>query len=284
MMTVTQPSVARRMVDTGRYRRRAKSAFHSRGAALAMQILVVAAFLVVWDLFARTSAATRANMPGPVDAFTALGELTLTADYWSAVASTLGAWSMALLLALVVGVPIGLFIGRNRFAFDSSKWTIDFLRTIPAIAFVPLFLLVLGRSQVMVVLIAMIPAVWPLLIQSIAAGQQADPILHRVARSYRLTLLDRARYVLAPEALAFIWPGIRLATLSALLAVVFTELLGGSEGIGVELMDAQIYNRSTALYAWVLTACFLGLLINGGLALVQKKLLGWHPSMRGKDS
>lgn len=253
------------------------------GVVIASQIAVLAGFIVVWAVFAQTDIAQRADMPGPVATLLALVELATTSDYWLALVTTMESWAMALLLALAIGIPIGLFIGRNSFAFDSSKGTIDFLRTIPAVAFVPLFLLILGQSQLMVILVAMIPAVWPLTVQSIAAGQQADPILHRVARSYRLTVRDRITYVLAPEALAFIWPGIRLATTTSLLAVVFAELLGGREGVGVELTDAQIYNHSEELYAWVLTACFLGLLINGGLAVAQKYLLGWHPAFRGKE-
>lgn len=251
---------------------------------LASQVLVVLGFLVVWELFATTGVATRADMPGPIEAFSTMFELALTGQYWAAIGVTLGSWAMALTLALVVGIPTGLFIGRHAFAYVSSKGTIDFLRTIPAVALVPLFLLVLGQSQTMVVLVAMIPALWPLLIQSITAGHQADPLLHRVSRSYRLTLQDRILYVLAPEALAFIWPGIRLATTTSLLAAVFAELLGGRDGIGVELMDAQIYNQSAQLYAWVLTACFLGLVVNGLLALIQKNVLGWHPAFRGKDA
>lgn len=251
---------------------------------LLSQILVILGFLLVWHLFAQTDTATRADMPGPIETFTALGGFVISADFWSAVSTTLMSWSMALVLALLVGIPLGLYIGRNTFAYESSHGTIDFLRTIPAVAFVPLFLLVLGQSQLMVVLVAMIPAVWPLLIQSIAAGQQADPLLHRVSRSYRLTMQDRIMYVLAPEALAFVWPGIRLATTTSLLAVIFTELLGGKDGIGVELMDTQIYNQTDELYAWVLTACALGLAINGVLAVIQKYTLGWHPAFRGKDS
>lgn len=251
---------------------------------LVSQVLVVLGFLIVWQLFSQTDTAMRADMPGPVTTFVALGELVVSADFWTAVSTTLSSWTMALVLALVVGIPTGLFIGRSTFAYDSTHGTIDFLRTIPAVAFVPLFLLVLGQSQLMVVLVAMIPAVWPLMIQSIAAGQQADPLLHRVSRSYRLTMQDRIMYVLAPEALAFVWPGIRLATTTSLLAVIFTELLGGKDGIGVELMDTQIYNQTDQLYAWVLTACALGLLINGGLAVIQKYVLGWHPAFRGKDS
>lgn len=279
-MTTTSPVATPGVV----VEKRRKNGSGSRALGVVSQALVVLGFLVVWGLFAQTPTADRADMPGPLAAFAELFERAATAEYWEAVVSTIGSWSMALLIALVVGVPLGLIIGRSRMAFDSSKWTIDFLRTIPSVAFVPLALLMLGRSQLMVIIVAAIPAVWPLIIQSIYAGQQADPILHRVARTYHLTWRDRVLYVLAPDALAFIWPGVRLATTAALLVTIFAELLGGTVGIGSAIMEAQIYNRPAALYAWVLTACFLGLILNGLLALVQKKLLAWHPSMRGKDS
>jgi ABC-type nitrate/sulfonate/bicarbonate transport system permease component len=244
----------------------------------------VLGFLALWEVFSRTPVADRADMPGPLAVGERLAEFVVTADYWEVLGATISSWSMALLAAVLVGIPVGLAIGRNTRAFDSTKWTIDFLRTIPSVAFVPLALLLLGRSQSMVVIVALIPALWPLIIQSIYAGQQADPVLHRVALSFRLTFRDRLRYVLAPDALAFIWPGIRLATTAALLVTVFAELLGGAKGMGSEIMEAQIYNRPENLYAWVVTACFLGLLINGGLAFLQRKLLWWHPSLRGRTN
>src|SRR5699024_9739621 len=144
---------------------------------LLSQILVVLAFLLAWPLFAQTDSAMRADMLAPMTTISALVELLVTLDFWAAVGTSM----LSCGLALVVGIPIGLFIGRSRFAYESTHGTVDFLRTIPAVAFVPLFLLVLGQSQLMVVLVAMIPAVWPLMIQSIAAGQQADPLLHRVS-------------------------------------------------------------------------------------------------------
>lgn len=246
------------------------------------QLIVILGFLAIWQVFSQTAYAQRADMPSPVQVFAELGEMLVTSDYWVTVGTTMGSWFTAMGLSLLVGVPVGLAIGRSKFAFDSSKWTIDFLRTIPSVALVPLALLLLGRSQMMVIVVAAIPAIWPLIIQSIYAGQQADPTLARVARSLRLTKMDRLRYVLAPDALAFIWPGIRLATTASLLVTIFAELLGGGEGLGKEIIDSQIYNRATDLYAWVVTACVLGLVINAVLSIFQRRLLWWHPSMRGK--
>lgn len=284
MTAVSQSSKIREVVPPPTVQRKSVKLTDTGWFMFVLQLGIVLAFLIIWEVFSTTGLATRADMPGPIETFGTLAGLVITGSYWSAIFSTLGSWGMALLVAIVVGVPLGLFLGRNTFAFESSKGTIDFLRTIPAIALVPLALLVLGQSKSMVVLVATIPAVWPLLVQSIAAGQQSDPILHRVARSYRLTTRDRILYVLAPEAMAFIWPGLRLATTTSLLAAVFAELLGGRNGIGVELIDAQIYNQSAALYAWVLTACFLGLAINAVLTAIQKRLLSWHPALRRRDS
>lgn len=268
-VVVRKPEARPRASGTGRWRIRL------------LQAAAVVGFLVLWQLFSLTPTAAKADMPGALESFGRLGELVLTGDYWAALGSTTGSWAVALAASVVIGVPVGLIIGRSRRVLDSTKWSIDFLRTIPSVAFIPLALLLMGRTQAMVIVVAVIPAVWPLVIQSIYAGQQADPVLARVSRSFRLTVADRIRYVLAPDVLAFVWPGLRLATTAALLVTVSAELIGGSMGIGSEIMNAQIYNRSATLYAWVLTACFLGLLINAVLGVLQRKLLWWHPSMRG---
>ncbi|MFD1211506.1 ABC transporter permease [Arthrobacter sp. GCM10027362] len=267
----------------GTRHRRAAGTPGGRWQMRLLQVAAVVGFFALWELFALTPTAAKADMPGALESIGRLGELVLTGKYWAALASTTGSWAVALAASIVIGVPAGLAIGRSRRILDSTKWSIDFLRTIPSVAFIPLALLLMGRTQAMVIVVAVIPAVWPLVIQAIYAGQQADPVLGRVARSFRLTVADRIRYVLAPDVLAFVWPGLRLATTAALLVTVSAELIGGSKGIGSEIMNAQIYNRSATLYAWVLTACFLGLLINAVLAVLQRKLLWWHPSMRGKQ-
>lgn len=256
----------------------------SRSAQLASQVVVVIGFLIVWELFSLTPFAIKAEMPGPVATIGQLLQLIVTESFWSTLGTTAGSWAAALCIALVVGIPVGLAIGRSRRAFESTKWTIDFVRTIPSVAIVPLALLVLGASQRMVIVVGAIPALWPLVVQAISAGQQADPHLHRVARSFRLRATDRLVYVLAPDVLAFIWPGIRLATTSALLVVVFAELLGGgTNGIGSQINNAQLYDAPTTMYAWVLTSCLLGLAINSILAAIQRRVLWWHPSMRGRE-
>lgn len=251
---------------------------------LVIQLFTVAAFVGLWQLFTFTPLAQNASMPSPGVTVSRLFEMVATADFWGVLGITVLGWLLALGLSIVVGIPLGLAIGRSQRAQDSTHFFIDFVRTIPALALVPLLLLMAGPTLGMVIMTAFLTAVWPVLIQSIYAGRLADPLLAQMARSFRLTLADRIRYVLAPDALAFIWPGIRLAVTASLLSTVASQLIGSAPGIGSAILQAQLSERTDSLFAWVLTACFVGLLTNGLLNAAQRKVLWWHPSMRERNS
>lgn len=244
------------------------------------QVAAVLLFFLAWYLFSLTDLAERAMMPGPVETVVRFVEFLPTGEFWLTLGQTMTSWGISLVLCLVIGIPLGLIIGRNRFVDDSTRITVDFLRTIPSLALLPLALLLLGASTGMVVLISFLAGVWPLLIQAIYAGRQVDPTLIQVSRSFRLKPIERIRFVLAPDVLAFTWPGIRLAVTATLLVTVGAELIGGAPGIGSSIQDALNVNNQTSMFAWVLTAAIYGLIINGLLVLVQRWLLWWHPSMR----
>src|SRR5690625_1990069 len=250
------------------------------GKSLLTQLAVVLAALVIWQLFSYTDTAQKAALPSPIESFMRLFELVVTGPYWIALGSTMFSWLLAFLLSLGIGIPVGMALGRSRRGADSSKFVIDFLRTIPSLAIIPLALLLFGPTYTMVILVAWFTAVWPILLQAMYAAEHADPVLARVAKSFRLTFRDRVQYVLAPEFLAFFWPGIRMAVTASLLVVVGAELIGGAPGLGRAFQDALLVNQQPSMFAYVLTAAFIGLGINAVLTLLQRKLLWWHPSMR----
>jgi len=97
-----------------------------------------------------------------------------------------------LTLSVILAVPIGLALGANDVIYRSSRFTIDFFRTIPPVALVPLLLLVFGATGQMVVTLIVIAAVWPLLLQSMYGVHQVDSVARDVARSYRLRWSDRS--------------------------------------------------------------------------------------------
>lgn len=246
----------------------------------AIQVGVVVLFLAGWEWFSRTQAAETAMFPGFLETIARLAEMIFTGVYWASLGSTLYSWTMSMIISIGVGVPVGLIIGRSRAADRSTSLLIDFLRTIPSIALIPLALLIVGVSNAMVILIAVLAAIWPILIQSVYAARSIDPMLAQVSRAFRLRWSDRIRFVLAPDAAAFIWPGLRLAVTAALLVGVGAELIGSAPGIGAQMQVALSQNQQDTMLAYVVTAATLGLALNMGLSLLQEKMLWWHPSMR----
>lgn len=247
----------------------------------ALRVLAIAVILVLWHLFALTAMGRSGDVPTPLAAVTKLVQLMSTGAYWGAVGSTLTSWTLGLGLSLIVGVPLGLIIGTNRRVEMSARLLVDFLRTIPAIAFLPLVLLLFGVDRMTPVLLIFYAAVWPLLIQSTYAASQIDPALKQVRRSFHLTWWQYVVYEFVPSALPFITTGLRVAATICLLTAMSVELLSGAPGVGAKLQESMVISQSEALYAYVLTAGILGILVNVLLLWLQRALIWWHPSVRG---
>ena len=222
------------------------------------------------------------TLPPPTEVFARLGALALTPDFWSAVGITVGTFIVALAICIIVGVPLGLAIGANTVATQSTRLLFDFLRTIPPIAILPLVLLVLGAEFEMVLVLAVGGAIWPILIQSIYAARQGEALLAEMAASYRVPRAWFVRHIFVPGALPFIMTGLRLGTTICLLLTISGELLGSAPGVGFEIANAQAFYDNTRMYAYVIVSAVLGLIVNGGFWALQRRLLRWHPSVRGE--
>jgi ABC-type nitrate/sulfonate/bicarbonate transport system permease component len=225
--------------------------------------------------------APKGAIPTPSSAFASLAALLGHAEFWNAVGDTATTWSVSLGICMAVGIPAGLAIGLSRFATNSTRLVVDFLRTIPPVALIPLYLLVYGPTRDMVIVLVVSGAVWPLVVQSVYAAGQTEPQLKDVARSFGFTRWIRLRHVFLPSVLPFAMTGIRVAATISLLLTVTGEMLGGAPGIGTQIQNALNGEDQPQMYAYVLTAAALGLIVNGTVHLVQQRVLRWHPSVRG---
>jgi ABC-type nitrate/sulfonate/bicarbonate transport system permease component len=246
------------------------------------QVLTVAILLAVWEAFSYSALAAAAEVPGALETLQRLAALTVEAVFWSDVANTVVSWGLGLALSLVVAVPLGLWIGSFRRATDSTRFLIDFMRTIPPVAVIPLALLILGPTREMEVLLVVLGAGWPLVVQAIYAVRQMDPVLEQVACSYRLSAWHRARYLYGPSALPIVWTGVRIASVISLLVCVAAEMIGGAPGLGQALNRSLLANQNASVFAYVVVAGALGVVINAFLIAVGSRILQWHPSIRGR--
>lgn len=251
---------------------------HVPRSALVARIVFLILFLLLWE------AAGRSNAPAlgaiaPVSAvLTSWAGYATAGTFWSAIGSTLLQWAVGLLLAVVVAVPAGLLIGSSRLGTDYTRSTIDILRTIPPVMLLPLFVLVWGSGLQMVALLALYAAVWPLLTQTIAGVAAIESLTLDTARVFHISAWRRFAYIKLPAVAPFMFSGLRVSAVISLFIAVVCELIAGSPGLGGLLTDAQLAGDHAGIFALIITAGLLGVLINAVVAVAEMRILVWHES------
>jgi ABC-type nitrate/sulfonate/bicarbonate transport system permease component len=245
---------------------------------LIAQIGVIALAGGAWAYVSSTT--SDGSVPSPARTFDTLGDLLTTKELWGAVGQTASTWLVGIVTCSVVGIPIGLLIGSSRLATQSTRLTIDFVRNIPPVALVPLGLLLWGPTRSMVLLLVVSGTIWPIVIQSIYASRQTEPQLRDVARVFHLGRGWWLSHVFLPGVTPFVMTGLRVAATICLLLTITGELFGGAPGVGTQIQHALVGNDYPQMYAYVVVASLLGLVVNSLIWVGQRRLLRWHPSFR----
>jgi NitT/TauT family transport system permease protein len=231
----------------------------------------VLAFLVLWEAVSRSGLVDSRSAPPPSAVFVTLvrilGERMFAAD----VLCTALSWLIAVVLATVAGVVVGLALGSLRRLRAAGLILVGFLLPLPGVALIPLAISLIGTGAQAKVTLAVFASVWPVLHCTLRALGELDPTFTEVARSYRVTRWRTVLWVTIPAILASVLTGVRCATSIALLTLISTEFLTGGSGLGQFLLRAD---RLAEVLAGVAVAGLLGLLANLLITAAQRRLRG----------
>lgn len=245
-------------------------------------ILGFASFLVLLELVPRTGLVSAKYLPPTSTIAGALGGEMATGDFWVAVGETVGAWFAGLLIAMVLGIAVGVVVGTVPFLRELTASTIEFLRPIPSVALIPLAVLLFGTNLRSTLLLVVYASFWQVLVQVLYGVQDVDPVAHDTARTFGLDRWARIRHVTWPTALPYVLTGLRLAAAVALILTITAELVIGAPGLGHVIGVAQSSGAVPTMYALILVTGALGVLVNVLARVVERRLLRWHPSVRGE--
>lgn len=247
-------------------------------------VLGIVGFLATWEAVCRTGLIDdRYIPPASTVIVTAIGYFG-NPEFWSALGRTLSGWALGLLIAAVAAIALGIVIGSSEFLRKATHSTIEFLRPIPSVALIPLAVLVFGTSLNSTLLLVIYAAFWQILIQVLYGVGDIDPVAADTARSYRLGLVARVRYLIWPTALPYVMTGLRLGAAVALILAITAELVIGGGGLGELIALAKSGGAIDKLYALILITGLLGVIINVGMRAIARKALSWHISVRGETA
>ncbi|MFN4901496.1 MAG: ABC transporter permease [Betaproteobacteria bacterium] len=232
--------------------------------------------VLIWDLVVRFGLIKAILLPPPTDTIVTLisGLLggPLLFDFWVTLYRTLVAFG----IAVVLGMPLGIALGSNERAYRSVEFVIDFFRSTPASALIPLFLLIFGTSDINKIAIACFGA-WLLVVFNCAYGV----INARKQRIAAAKVMGASRWqifkdVLIWESLQASFVGLRSAVSMALVIVVVAEMFIGSEsGLGHKIINAQQVMNTKMMYAAIMSAGILGYALNVAFLAIERKIVHW---------
>lgn len=250
--------------------------------AAVLGLIGLLALVALFEILPRVGVLPERYFPPSSEIGSALADLVVQSSFWTAVGDTMQGWAIGLAIASVAGVVLGILIGSSRFTRELTASTIEFLRPIPSVALIPLAVLLFGVQLESTLLLVVYASFWQILIQVLYGVGDVDTVAQDTAKSYGLGTLARVRYVTWPTSLPYVITGLRLGAAVALILAVTAQLVIGTPGLGREISLAQSGGAVTAMYAFIVTAGLLGVLINLGMRALERRALAWHSSVRGE--
>jgi NitT/TauT family transport system permease protein len=237
-------------------------------------------WIVVAVLFASVEAVVRLfqlsdSVPAPTATARALVTELSTGTLAGEVAATLDSYAQGLAVAVVVGVVAGVLIGSFRALLDASSVLIEFLRPIPAVAMIPLAVLLFGFGASMRRWIVAYAALWPILLNALYGARSVDRVLHDVARTSGIGAVGRLVRVTFPASLPSIATGVRISASIGLLVAVTAESVSGTDGVGAYMQRQGNAFQLPELYAAVVLVGVFGYVVNRALRAAERRLVFW---------
>ncbi|MDB5572678.1 MAG: hypothetical protein JWN93_3861 [Hyphomicrobiales bacterium] len=229
-------------------------------------------FLLValWEAAAATGWLTLESLSRPSHILIAGARALMEGSILVATWQTIEAAALGLLIAVAAGVLSGVLIGLSRPLARTVGPTIEGLRPIPAVAFIPLALLYFGYGLPMEGAVVAYGCVWPVLVATASAVRGIEPRLLEVAAALEMSFAAKVWKIILPAAMARINLGVRVAAGFALVVAVTVEIVVNPRGLGYSLILAQQSLRVDLMYAQLIWLSFLGFVLNLALGRIGR--------------
>lgn len=211
---------------------------------------VMLSVLLWWAVTASYPPQSLLHQTSPVKAAAALAGLVRRGVLLPDVSISLWRLVIGLLVAVVVGVPLGLVLGLNKRVERATTPLVQFARMITPLSWTPIAVAVFGIGSQPVIFLIAAAAVWPVVVNTVAGVHAIDPGHVELARSFHATGVEMLVAVVLPAVRTHVLTGLRLALGVAWIVLVPAEMLGVRSGLGYQILNARdqlAYDQVAAL-------------------------------------
>jgi ABC-type nitrate/sulfonate/bicarbonate transport system permease component len=244
-----------------------------RFAGPLISLILPVAIIIAWWFFSANS--TSPFFPPLSKIFDTFG-LTWPMHVMTDIVPSLWRMLAGFLIASVIGVVLGALLGRVPIIAEALNPVLQFGRSLPATALVPVAIVLFGIGDTPKILLIAFVSTFPILLNTIDGVRNVDPVLEDVTRSFRLTRMQRVRWVQINAALPQVISGMRIALSLAFVVMVSSEMLGSTNGIGYVTLLAQQGFQIPLMWSGLILLGLIGLIINAIFVVVERSVLRWY--------
>jgi len=238
--------------------------------------IVIFFILVLWEVLSKTAIVNNIFLPPFSKVIKTFFTLIFTSEMWVHIYHTLLRCFTGYFVAALVGVPIGLIMGRSNKIYNLLEPSVEILRPIPSAAIIPVAILFLGIDNSMKIFVITFACLWPILINTIAGVHGIDKILIETAQTFKLSKGKFLVDIVFPASLPGIITGMRISLAIALILAVTVEMIAGNNGIGFFILESERTFLFPEMYAAVICIGVIGYIINKGFLRVTSLFISWH--------
>lgn len=241
----------------------------------------VAVFLLVWQFFGRFIDPVFGSYPSQIAL--AFLDLAQSGKLWTALIESLQPFVVGYGCAILFGVPLGLVIGRSRFAEASLGIYITAGYAMPLVALVPLLVLWLGLGFKVKAAIVFLMSLFPICINTWLGVTAVPKTLIEVGKSFVAPNSVILRRIVLPATLPYIMAGIRLAVGRAVVAMVIAEFFTSISGLGAIIINSANNFDTATMFVPIVVLMVMAIGLNSLIGVVERRVAPWQAEIAGRD-
>lgn len=210
-------------------------------------------------------------LPGPVHTFRGMIELSQDGSLFRYIGVSFARVLAGWVLGCAAAIPVGLLMGRVTVIRTLTEPFINFIRFIPPLAFITLFLLWFGIGETSKIVLIMYATLFIVILNTMTGVLSVEEDKVRPARSMGASEWQILLHVIIPSTVPYIFTGMRLAMGTSFMAIIGAEMVAANEGVGFMIWSSRLYFKTD----WI----FVGLFSLGVMGFVTDRLLGWFGSV-----
>lgn len=239
------------------------------------RLVATALFLAVWELAVRAGWVDPLFLSSPSQVAVRLYKVFATDMIWPHLWASGSAAFLGFVTSCLVGIPLGIAMGRSRWVRDALEPFIMAQASIPTVALLPLFIIWLGIGFGARVVLIFTGAVFVIVVSTEAGVSNIDRRLVETARSFTGTEWEILWKVVMPAAIPYIVAGMRLAVARVLIMVVVAELYASNAGIGYLIFQAGASYDTSMIFVGAVILAIAGITLNSLLRAIEHRVAPW---------